>query len=101
MSKQDFLPSTGIKQNCVITMVRVTDPKDAEKTKRTSVSMHVEHFKHLAEYIGGAEWLLRIIKYVAAQLERKPGDNLSQLVWAQIEANKEKWRKAIESGALR
>jgi hypothetical protein len=95
------IPQRCLRNNCVIITVRTPDPTKDGATKRTTISMHQEHFKRLAEYLGGSDWVIRISKFVASNTKRGPGDNLSQLVWSQIEASKTTWRQAIEKGALK
>ena len=101
MNTQNELPPTGIKDNCVIILVRIPDPQRPGKTKRTSISMHQEHFRRISKLLGGYAWVIRIVKYIASKTHRGPGDNFSQLVWSELEATKEQWRKAIESGRLK
>ena len=94
------LPTHSVKNNCVIITVRIPDPAKDKATRRTTISMHMEHFRRLAEYLGDSTWVLRIAKHIATNIRLNPGDNRSQLVWSQLEASKEKWREAIEKGAF-
>ena len=94
------LPTACVKNNCVIITVRTQDPAKNGALKRTTISMHLEHLQRLADYLGGTDWVLRIAKHIARNTKRGPGDNLSQLVWSQLEASKANWREVIEKGAL-